>query len=152
MEMAQDTQAGSFKHCHSKKLHRTCNSRGGAFSVFAKYTAVIQGLIKLHSLFQWHATGSNKEDTDLNIHQGTLPPPDAQYLQMMDILYEIQKGIDPAKNGHPSDGVYREARARCKQLLNAGNICQPLLGDESSMLRPAFMPRMTSQHLHGSCK
>ena len=111
---------------------------------FAKHTTVIQGLIKLQSLFQWRAAGSNKEDTDLDIRQGTLPPPDAQYLQMMDILYEIQEGIDPAKDGRPSDGVYREARARYEQLLNAGNICEPLLGDGSLMLRPAFMPRTTS--------
>ena len=89
MGMAWDTQAGSFKHCHSKKLHWTCNSRGGAFPVLCKHTAVVQGLIKLQSLFQWRAAGSNKEDTDLDICQGTLPPPDAQYLQMMDILYEI---------------------------------------------------------------
>ena len=119
---------------------------------FAKHTAVIQGLIKLQSLFQWHAAGSNKEDTDLDIHQGTLPPPDAQYLQMMNILYEIWEGIDPAKDGCPSDGVYREARARYEQLLNAGNICEPLLGDGSSMLRPASMPRTTSRHSHGSRK
>ena len=111
---------------------------------FAKHTTVVQGLIKLQSLFQWRAAGSNKEDTDLNICQGTLPPPDAQYLQMMDILYEIWEGIDPAKDGRPSDGVYREARACYKQLLNARNICEPLLGDGSLMLRPAFLPRTTS--------
>ena len=126
---------------------------GAALSpYFAKHTAVVQGLIKLQSLFQWRAAGSNKEDTDLDIRQGTLPPPDAQYLQMMDILYEIWEGIDLAKDGRPSDGVYREARARYEQLLNAGNICERLLGDGSSMLRPASVPRTTSQCSHGSRK
>ena len=71
---------------------------------------------------------------------------------MMDILYEIREGIDLAKDGRPSDGVYREARAHYEQLLNAGNICEPLLGDGSSMLRPASVPRMTSRRSHGSRK
>ena len=63
-----------------------------------------------------------------------------------------REGIDPAKDGRPSNGVYREARAHYEQLLNARNICEPLLGDGSSMLRPTSMPRTTSRCSHGSRK
>jgi len=152
MGTAWDTQAGSFKCCHSKKLHRTCNSRGGTFPVLYQTHSSRPRPYQVAISFQWRAAGASKEDTDLDICQGTLPPPDAQYLQMMDILYEIQEGIDPVKDSRPSDGVYREARAHYKQLLNAKNICKPLLGDGSSMLRPTSVPRTTSRHLHGSRK
>ena len=32
---------------------------------FSKHKAVVQGLIKLHELFQWHAAGSRDSDTNL---------------------------------------------------------------------------------------
>ena len=65
---------------------------GAALSpYFAKHKAVVQGFTKLHSLFQWWAMGSGDGDTDFDVRKGALPPPDTQYPQVMDILYDIQE-------------------------------------------------------------
>ena len=96
---------------------------------FAKHKAVVQGFTKLHSLFQWRAMGSSDGDTDFDVCKGALPPPDTQYLQVMDILYNIQESIDPVKDGQPSQDVYTEARACYNKLLALENVCEPLLSN-----------------------
>lgn len=108
---------------------------------FSKHKAVVQGLIKLHELFQWRAAGSRDSDTDLGSRTVVLPPPDTDYLKVMGILRDIRDNIDPAMDGRPSPEVYKEARERYDRLLNSGNICEPLLDGSRSSART---PRGTS--------
>ena len=76
---------------------------------FSKHKAVVQGLIKLHKLFQWCTAGSRDSDTDLGSWIVVLPPPNTYYLKVMGILHNIRDNIDPAMDRHPSPEVYKEA-------------------------------------------
>ena len=108
---------------------------GAALSpYFSRQKAVVQGLIKLHSLFQWRAARSSDEETDTNLGPSiaVIPPSDTTHIHIMKILKDIRDGIDPKLDGRPSKGVYEDARARYEQLLKSGNIDQPLFEDWQS--------------------
>lgn len=104
---------------------------GAALSpYFAKHKPVMDGLIRMYLLFQWRAADVNVKGPRV------LPPPDTDYLQMVEILREIRDTIDPAMDGQPSDEVYLKGRRRYENLLKSGCIDSPLLGGGDSKIMP----------------
>lgn len=95
---------------------------------FSKHEAVVEGLIKMHLLFQWRAAGG--------IGPRVLPPADTDYLQMINILREIRDAVDPVSDGRPSDEAYAEGKIRYEELLKAGCVDNPVLGNGDSMATP----------------
>lgn len=86
---------------------------GGVLSLyFTKHKSVVQGLIKMHSLFQWQGAGSSDSDINLHPQVTVIPPPDTHYIQIMEILRGIRDKIDPAMDGHPTNMMYEDARAQ----------------------------------------
>ncbi|KIM69878.1 hypothetical protein SCLCIDRAFT_18912 [Scleroderma citrinum Foug A] len=127
---------------------------GAALSpYFSQHKAVVQGLVKLHCLFWWRAVWSNENDTDLNPHTTVIPPPDTDYIHIINILKDIRDNIDPALDGCPSDAVYQDAKAHYDQLLKSGNINEPLLGDVESTSTAVTMTasRSHKQATESSC-
>ena len=101
---------------------------------FSQHKAVVRGLIKLHSLFQWQAARCSDEETDANLNPciAVVPPSDTTHIHIMEILKDIRDGIDPMLDGCPSKEVYEDARVCYDQLLKSRNIDQPLFEDWQS--------------------
>ena len=127
---------------------------GAALSpYFSQHKVVVQGLIKLHHLFWWQAVWSNDNNTDLNPHTAVIPPPDTDYIHVINILKDIRENIDPALDGRPSDAVYQNAKAHYDQLLKSRNINELLLRDVESTSTAATMTasRSRKQATESSC-
>src|SRR5437899_2249024 len=98
----------------------------------------------MHSLFQWQANVNNNS-RDPGLHPQALPPPDTEYIHLMEILRDIQDGINPADDGCPTKEVFEDARTHYELLLKSGNIDQLLLGDASITTTSMAMNATSSQ-------
>jgi len=107
---------------------------------------VVQGLIKLHSLFQWRAAHCSDEEMDANLNPciAVIPPSNTTHNHIMEVLKDIRDGIDLVLDGQPSKEAYEDARVRYEQLLKSGNVDQPLFGDWWSSTSTST----TSSHSH----
>ena len=63
----------------------------------------------------------------------------------MEILRDIQDGINPADDGCPTKEVFEDARTHYELLLKSGNIDQLLLGDASITTISMAMNAASSQ-------
>ena len=85
---------------------------------FSKHPSVVQGFLDLFQLFSWTNKGVLWKDNVLQLVQ--TPPAPTTYKRVIDIIKNMQDGIDPKKDGPPPKADMERAHKEVVAWLKKG--------------------------------